>query len=133
MNICFNLDRLAGSDRRIAEYLARLARYREASAEFAAEMEGTGRADMSATDAAWTLLQAAEEEAVHDMMLPLADAAQRIGYSHSHLRRLTREHGPEGDRQIRAERRHGNSWYVYPPDVTLLIETDESSRGPYRE
>jgi len=132
MNICFNLDKLAGADRRIAEYLARLAQYREVSAEFAAEIAERGASSIVSVQKAQRLLSAAEDAAVNDMMLPSSEAARRLGYSRVQVARLCREHGQDGDHQVRCEKRFGNAWYVYVPDIELLISTGEI-HGPYKK
>jgi len=132
MDIYFNLDRLTGADRRIAEYLARLAQYREIAARFAKEIAERGEGSIMPVRKAQRLLSIAEEAAVNDMMLPSSEAAARLGYSRVQVARLCREHGQDGDHQVRCEKRFGNSWYVYVPDIKMLMEAGEI-HGPYKK
>lgn len=123
---------LYGDERLTAEYLSAVSDYRRLSAEFATMLERDGEANMALLDAASKRLAAIEnnDAFIRAQMLPLAEAAVRLGYSHQQVARICRSHGPEGSRQVRAERRHGKLWYVYVPDVEYLIGSGEL-RGPY--
>lgn len=69
---------------------------------------------------------------VASRMAPLADAAEATGYSQDNLRRICRDHGPEGTGRVRAEKRHGKLWYIYAPDIEALVEAGVL-RGPQGE
>lgn len=118
-------DYLAGRDALEAQYLAALSAYRAAAAEFAAALQSGQPADSTNLDTLAAELTAIEsdDEFVRGRMIPLADAADRLGYSQSHMKRICRDHGPDGDNQVRAEHRHGKLWYVYVPDIEYLIST----------
>lgn len=118
---------LSSSDALTAEYLSAVSDYRRLAAEFAVTLERDGEADLAMLDVARERLAAIEanEDFILAQMLPLADAAARLGYSRSQMARICRDHGPDGSRQIRAEKRHGKLWYVYVPDVEYLIGTEE--------
>lgn len=123
---------LSTTDQLTAEYLSAVSDYRRLAAEFADALTTTGSADMTALDAARARLAAIEEneDFVRAQMLPLAEAATRLGYSHQQMARICRDHGPDGSRQIRAEKRHGKLWYIYVPDVEYMISSGDL-RGPY--
>ena len=125
-------EHLSKTDQLTAEYLSAVSDYRRLAAEFALTLHESGEADLTPLDVARARLEAIEsnEDFIQARKLPLADAAARLGYSQSQMARICRDHGPEGSRQVRAEKRHGKLWYVYVPDVTYLIDTEEI-RGPY--
>lgn len=122
---------LSETDQLTAEYFSAVSDYRRLAAEFALTLHQDGEADLSALDAARERLAAIEEneDFIRAQMLPLSDAADRLGYSRAQMTRICRDHGPDGSRQVRAEKR-GKLWYVYVPDVQYLVETGEL-RGPY--
>ena len=124
---------LSPTDQLTAEYLSAVSDYRRLAAEFAATLERNGTADLAALDTARARLAAIEsnETFIHVQMLPLAEAAARLGYSHPQMARICRDHGPDGSHQVRAEKRYGKLWYVYVPDVEYL-RTSGELRGPYR-
>lgn len=123
---------LSERDRLTAEYLSAVSDYRRLAAEFALKLHESGAADMTALDAASERLAAIEnnEAFIRSRMLPLGDAAERLGYSHQHLARICRDYGPDGTQQVRTEKRHGKLWYVYVEDIEALLATGEL-RGPY--
>ncbi len=63
-------------------------------------------------------------------MVPAADAATATGYSHQQIARICRDHGPDGTDRVRCEKRHGKLWYVYVPDVQVMLDAGVL-RGPY--
>ena len=127
MELTIYLDHLADRDALDARHLAALSAYRATAAEFAAALQSGQSADRSRLDALAAELSTIEsdDEFIHDHMLPLADAADQLCYSQSHLKRICRDHGPDGDHQVRCEKRHGKLWYVYVPDVEYLISTGD--------
>jgi len=126
----FDMSLLRGRDRRVAKYFACLAQFRAVAARFAAALARDGEASLEVVDAAAARLLLAGETAAGDMLQPLPAAAVVTGYSHSHLRQLVRKHGPEGDHQIRAEKRFGG-WWLLVEDVERLQVAGEL-RGPQR-
>lgn len=123
---------LSSTDQLTAEYLSAVSDYRRLAAEFALTLHESGEADLTPLDVARERLAAIEsnEDFIQAQMLPLADAAALLGYSRAQMTRICRDHGPDGSRQVRAEKRHGKLWYIYASDVEFLIETGEL-RGPY--
>lgn len=123
---------LSETDQLTAEYFSAVSDYRRLAAEFALTLHRDGAADLTALDAARERLAMIEvnEDFVRAQMTPLAEASDRLGYSRAQMTRICRDHGPDGARQVRAEKRHGKLWYVYVPDVEFLIEVGEL-RGPY--
>lgn len=123
---------LSETDQLTAEYLSAVSDYRRLAAEFALILHQNGEADLSALDVARERLAAIEanEAFIRSRMLPIADAAARLGYSRAQMTRICRDHGPTGTQQVRAEKRHGKLWYIYAPDVEFLIASGEL-RGPY--
>jgi len=119
---------LSPIERRRAEHLAALAEYRALTAQLAAGEN----VSLAAIDAANERLVEIESdgEYIRSQMIPAADAAGRLGYSRAQMTRICRECGPGGDNQVRCEKR-GKLWYIYVPDVELLIAFGDL-RGPYR-
>ncbi len=66
---------------------------------------------------------------IRNQMRPAADVAEATGYSPDHLRRICRDHGPEGTGRVRCEKRHGKLWYIYTPDIEALVDAGVL-RGP---
>jgi hypothetical protein len=128
--ITINPVHLSPAERRRAEHLAALAEYRALAAQLAADED----VSLSAIDAANARMAEIEsdEEYIRSQMVPAADACSRLGYSRAEMTRICRENGPDGDHQVRCEKRHGKLWYVYVPDIKLLI-TSGDLRGPRRE
>jgi len=126
------LEHLAGRDALEARYLSALSTYRAAAAEFVALLQSGQPADDTHLAALSAELAAIESdnEFIRSRMVPLADAAEQLGYSQSHMKRICRDHGPDGDHQVHAERRHGKLWYIYVPDVKYLIASGDL-RGPH--
>ena len=62
MIVTFDLDKLTGSDRRMAEYLARLAQYRTVATEFEAEIAVDSERDIVSVTKARTLLRTAAQK-----------------------------------------------------------------------
>ena len=59
---------------------------------------------------------------IRAQMRPASDVAEATGYSRVHIARICREHGPDGTGRVRCEKRHGKLWYVYAPDIEVLVE-----------
>lgn len=117
----------------LARYYAALSKYRAAVAGFD-EMEREGESSNSVDEAAESLA-AAEEEALPYLMEPATVVAERMGYSRSSMRRIIREHGPDGDGKIRAEKWRG-TWWVFARDVEEYASSEPRTgrpRGPGRE
>lgn len=125
-------EHLSETDQLTAEYLSAVSDYRRLAAEFAFTLHESGSADLTPLDVARKRLEAIEsnDDFIHAQMLPLAEAAARLSYSRAQMTRICRDHGPDGSRQVRAEKRHGKLWYIYTRDVEFLIATGEL-RGPY--
>jgi len=119
---------LSPIERRIAEHLVALGEVRVLTAQLAAGEDVL----LSAIDAANARLAEIESDEgyIRERMLPAADAADRLGYSRAQMTRICRECGPDGDHQVRCEKRHGKLWYVYVPDVEVMIASGDL-RGPF--
>jgi hypothetical protein len=127
--ITIDTTHLSPIERCRAEHLAALAEYRALAAQLAAGED----VSLAAIDTANARLAEIEsnEEYIRERMVPAADAADLLGYSRAQMTRICREHGPNGDHQVRCEKRHGKLWYVYVPDIKLLIASG-GLRGPQR-
>lgn len=58
-----------------------------------------------------------DPEVVREGMRPIREVAAQTGVSDTTIRTLIQES------RVRAERRGGKKWYVYPPDVQHLVDT----------
>jgi hypothetical protein len=132
MVVTTHLDFLSERDAALARYYAALSQYRAAAQGFIDELNERGQSSLDSVDEAREALAAAEEEALPYLMEPAARVAERLGYSRSSMRRILNEHGPDGDGQIRAEKRRG-TWWVFAPDIEEYASSVPSvgrPRGP---
>jgi hypothetical protein len=60
-----------------------------------------------------------DPEVVREGMRPIREVAAQTGVSDTTIRSLIQES------RVRAERRDGKKWYVYPPDVQYLVDTGQ--------
>lgn len=110
---------LSEQERRMAAYYAALSNYRRLAAGFAAEMEATGQADMTAVEAAGEELARWRAATERDRMRPIREVAELTGLGVSTLRKLAAE------KSIAAERRFGKLWYVLLEEVQEMVAAGE--------